>query len=129
MVKTLPANAGDTVLIPGSGRAPSLGEGNGYPLQYSCLGNPMDRGAWQATVHGVARVRHNCNPKFLIYPSPTPLSSVFHFPVCADRLLLDQNPSKIRMTSSTKRNGFLQDLSPPNCDYSGRLSLTQKKET
>ena len=40
-------------LIPGSGRF--LGEGNGYPLQYSCLRNPMDRGAWQATFHGVAK--------------------------------------------------------------------------
>ena len=37
----------------------SPGEGNGNPLQYSCLENPMDRGAWQATVHGVTRVRHN----------------------------------------------------------------------
>ena len=46
-------NAGDVGLIPGSGRFP--GEGNGYPLQYSCLGNPMDRGAWQATVYGVAK--------------------------------------------------------------------------
>ena len=45
-------NAGDLGSIPGSGRSP--GEGNGYPLQYSCLENPMDRGAWQATVHGVA---------------------------------------------------------------------------
>ena len=44
-------NAGDLGLIPGSGRSP--GEGNGYPLQYSCLENSMDRGAWQATVHGV----------------------------------------------------------------------------
>ena len=42
-----PANAGDTGLIPGSGRSP--GKGNGDPLQYSCLENPMDRGAWQAT--------------------------------------------------------------------------------
>ena len=42
VVKNLPANAGDTGLIPGSGRSP--GEGNGNPLQYSCLGNPMDRG-------------------------------------------------------------------------------------
>ena len=50
--KNLPANAGDTRSIPGSGRSP--GEGNGYPLQYSCLGNPMDRGAWWATVHKVA---------------------------------------------------------------------------
>ena len=45
-------NAGDTGLIPGSGRSP--GEGNGNPLQYSCLGNPMDREAWWVIVHGVA---------------------------------------------------------------------------
>ena len=49
MVKNLPANAADVGLIPGLGRSP--GEGNGKPLLYSCLGNPMDRGAWQATVH------------------------------------------------------------------------------
>ena len=46
-------NAGDPGLIPGSGRSP--GEGNGDPLQYPCLGNPMDRGTWQATVHGVTK--------------------------------------------------------------------------
>ena len=46
-------NAEDPGLIPGSGR--SLGEGNGNPLQYSCLENSMDRGAWRATVHGVAK--------------------------------------------------------------------------
>ena len=46
-------NAGYPGSIPGSGRSP--GEGNGYPLQYSCLGNPMDRGAWWAIVHGVAK--------------------------------------------------------------------------
>ena len=50
-------DVGDTGLIPGSGRSP--GEGNGYPLQYSCPGNPMERGAWWATVHGVSRVKHN----------------------------------------------------------------------
>ena len=49
-------NARDTGVIPGSGRSP--GEANGSPLQYSCLGNPMDREAWQATVHRVASVRH-----------------------------------------------------------------------
>ena len=43
------SNAADLGLIPGSGRSP--GEGNGNPLQYSCLENPLDRGAWQATVH------------------------------------------------------------------------------
>ena len=52
MVKKLPANIGDMSLISGLGRSP--GEGNGNPLQYSCLGNPMDRGAWWATIHGVA---------------------------------------------------------------------------
>ena len=52
VVKNLAANAGDAVSVSESGRSP--GEGNGNPLQYSCLGNPMDRGAWQATVHGVA---------------------------------------------------------------------------
>ena len=50
MVKNPPANAGAAGLIPGLGRSP--GEGSGKPLQYSCLGNPMDRGAWWATVHG-----------------------------------------------------------------------------
>ena len=54
-IKNLLANAGDPGLIPGSGRSP--GEGNGNPLQYSCLENSMDRGAWQATVHGVAKSR------------------------------------------------------------------------
>ena len=52
-VKCLAYNAGDLGSIPGSGR--SSGEGNGIPLQYSCLKNPMDRGSWWATVHGVAK--------------------------------------------------------------------------
>ena len=54
MVKSLPAMR-DLGSIPGLGRFP--GEGNGYPLQYSCLGNPTNREVWWATVHGVARVR------------------------------------------------------------------------
>ena len=56
VVKNLPVKAGDTRQVSsilGSGRSP--GEGNGYPLQYSCLENSMDRRAWQATVHGVAK--------------------------------------------------------------------------
>ena len=57
MVKKLPANAGDVGLNPGSERSP--GEGNGNPLQSSCLRNPMDRGAWRATVYGGGRVGHN----------------------------------------------------------------------
>ena len=54
-------DSGDGGLIPGSERSP--GEGNGNPLQYSCLKNPMDRGAWWATVHGVVRVGHNLASK------------------------------------------------------------------
>ena len=54
-------NAGDLGSIPGSGRSPE--EGNGNPLQYPCLENSMDRGAWQGTVHGVARVGHNLATK------------------------------------------------------------------
>ena len=53
MVKNLPTNAGDLGLIPGLGRSP--GQGNGNLLQYSYLGNPMDRGAWQAAVGGVTK--------------------------------------------------------------------------
>ena len=53
MVKASAYNAGDPGSILGLGRSP--GEGNGNPLQYSCLENPMDRGAWQAAVHGVAK--------------------------------------------------------------------------
>ena len=51
VIKNLPANTEDMSWIPGSGRYP--GEGIGNPLQYSCLGNPTERGPWQATVHGV----------------------------------------------------------------------------
>ena len=54
--KETACKAGNVGSIPGSGRLP--GEGNGNPPQYSCLGNPMNRGAWQAAVHGLARVRH-----------------------------------------------------------------------
>ena len=52
-VKASACNAGDQGLIPGLGRSP--GEGNGNPLQHSCLENPMDGGAWKATVHGVTK--------------------------------------------------------------------------
>ena len=55
-VKNLPAMQENPGMIPGSGRSP--GEGNGNTLQYSCLPHLMDRGAWQATVHGVTRVGH-----------------------------------------------------------------------
>ena len=54
MVRNMPVKAGDAGSIPGLERSP--GEENGNPFQYSCLGNPMDRGDWQAVVHRVARV-------------------------------------------------------------------------
>ena len=60
-------SAGDPVSIPGSGRFPR--EGNDNPLQYSCLENPMDRGVWWVTVHGVTRVGHDLATK----PPPPPL--------------------------------------------------------
>ena len=66
--KETACSAGDLGSIPGSGRSP--GEGNGNPLQYSCLENPMDKGVWQATAHGVARVGHNLATK-----PPPPLNS------------------------------------------------------
>ena len=56
-VKVSACNSGDLGSISGSGRSP--GEGNGNPHQYSCLENPMDRGAWWATVHGSQRVGHD----------------------------------------------------------------------
>ena len=66
--KEAACNAGDPGLIPGLGGSP--GEGNGNPFQYSCLENPMDKGAWRATVHGVARVGHD-----LVTKPPPPLLS------------------------------------------------------
>ena len=56
-VKTPPADTGDVGSVPGLGRSP--GEGNGNPLQHFCLEDPMDGGAWVATVHGLQRVRHD----------------------------------------------------------------------
>ena len=67
MVKKSASKAGVTGVIPGSERFP--GEGNGNPLQYFCLGNPMDRGAWQGTIHGFTRGRHDLVTK----PPPPPV--------------------------------------------------------
>ena len=61
LIKESACNVGVRGLIPGLGR--SRGEGHGNPLQYSCLANPRDRGAWQATVHGVTRVGHELTTK------------------------------------------------------------------
>ena len=68
VVNNPPANAGEVGSIPGSGKLP--GERNGYPRQYSCLENPMDRGAWQVTVHRFARVRHDLATKQWLNNSP-----------------------------------------------------------
>ena len=72
MVENLPANAGDTRdagLICGPGRSPGVGNGN--PLLYSCLENPMDRGVWQAAVHGVA-----CTPRWKSQSRPSTRTQV-----------------------------------------------------
>ena len=66
LVKNLPPVQKTWLQSPGLGRSPRGGSGN--PLQYSCLENPMDRGAWQATVHGVVRVKHDLATK----PPPPP---------------------------------------------------------
>ena len=70
--KASACNAGNQGLIPGSGRSP--GEGNGNPLQYSCLENPVDRGAWLATVHGVTksqtRLSDNTHPPLRVFIAP-----------------------------------------------------------
>ena len=63
-------NAGDLGLIPGSGRSP--GEGNGYPLRYSCLENSVDRGAWWATVHRGAKIGHDWVTKRLTLWTKSP---------------------------------------------------------
>ena len=67
MVKDLPASAGGAGSIPGSGGSP--GEGNGNPLQSSCLGNHMDRGVWQATAHDVAELDRTVDIGLLIVTS------------------------------------------------------------
>ena len=81
VVKNLPASAGDirdVGSIPGSGRSPGGGRDN--PLQCSCLENPMDRGAWQATVHGITKswIRLNTIIPFLNYSNLCILLSVIH---------------------------------------------------
>ena len=87
MVKNLPAgDEGEMGSIPGSGRSP--GGGNGHPFQHFCLGNPMDRRAWWATVHGVAesqqsmglqRVRHDQATEHILHPLRWMLSTTSFF--------------------------------------------------
>ena len=80
-------NAGDPGLVPGSRRSP--GEGNGNPLQYSCLENPMDRGAWCATVHGVTRVGHNLETKSPLFSNRTYYFHPFLL-ICFNIILVSQ---------------------------------------
>ena len=93
VVKNLPASAGDvrdTGLIPGLGRSPGGGHGN--PLQYSCLENPMERGAWQATVHGVSKSQtqlkwlsvHRLVRQLSLSSSLSPFTNIFGYllPIC-----------------------------------------------
>ena len=88
MVKTSAYNAGDPGSIPGSGRSPA--EGNGNPFQYSCLENPMNGGAQQATVHGVAKsrtqlsdftFRQHIKKRDITMPTKVPLVKAMVFPV------------------------------------------------
>ena len=89
-------NAGDLGSIPGLGRSP--GEGNGNLLQYSCLENPMGRGAWWATVHGVPRVRHDLAnrppPHELIKATVVSGSEILGIPHMAFRHTLNYNKSR-----------------------------------
>ena len=105
VVKNLPANAADVRdkgSIPGLGRSP--GEGNGYPLQYCCLENPMDRGAWRATVYRVAqshmqlkrlsthtchRLRLKCHKTALLFSCK---QRVLSFPTFLSNLATNQSP-------------------------------------
>ena len=88
VVKNLPANAGDTRDLgstPGSGRSPGIGNGN--PLQYSCLENSMDRGVWQAPVHGVTK-------------NQTRLNTHRHLAIPCERRL---SPNKTKVPAPTPR--------------------------
>ena len=115
VVKNLPANAGDVSLIPGSGRSP--GEGNGNPPQYSCLRNPMDRGAWGGyTPWCCKRVGHNLGTK-----EPQIMNFNFLYLICSDhkRFLLWWNKILIswqdKKKLSTKFSLCIRlDLFPPS---------------
>ena len=95
VVKTLPASEGD-VGSPESGR--SGGGGNGHPVQYACLENPMDRGAWRATVHGVARVGHDgaCAQGPSITDSPGEVCFLTCVPIHRRVSTVTSRPEKLR---------------------------------
>ena len=87
LVKNPPASAGEAGSIPGLGRSPGGGHGN--PLQYSCLGNPMDRGVWWATVHGVAKesdTTEQINSSSSNWVPQPSITASFHAPVPFQKL-------------------------------------------
>ena len=112
-VKTT-CNAGDPGLIPGPGR--SLGEGNGYQLHYSCLENPMDKGAWQATVHGVARSQHNW---VLTFPCLCMVESLHCSPETTMTLLISCIPVKNKKLKKENQTimGFSSSFLGSWCEY------------
>ena len=106
-VKASARNAGDLGSIPGSGRSP--GEGNGNPLQYSCLENPMDREAWWATVHGVAKSR-------------TRLSDFTHRPARRTQIC-KQFQVFLRMWSNRRIDPFLPKVQFGTVTLGGKATL------
>ena len=92
MVEVSAYNVGDRGSIPGSGRSP--GEGNGNPLQYSCLGNPIDREVWWATVHGVAKSRTQLNGFTFTFKESQIFPNLFLLAVLVTEVQLDSK-SKI----------------------------------
>ena len=120
MVKNLPANAGDVGSVPGLARSPGVGNGN--PLKYSCLENPMDRRAWRATVYQVVKSRtgQNAHTKFTQATAPKAQEAVLQLPMGA---LQDSN--KVRGRHSLKRaaacqKGPLQQALTPESGWKRR---------
>ena len=124
-------NVGDPGSIPGSGRSP--GEGNGNPLQDSCLENPMDRGAWWATVHGVAKSRTQLSDfTHSLYTVP-----LFHYKpkvFCNLKMKTHQCPSHVflllcSVTKSCLTLGNRMDCSLPGSSVCGIFLLSKEKKT
>ena len=104
LVKNLPGNAGDIRDMgstPGSGRSP--GEGHGSPLQYSCLENLRDKGAWQATVHGVITVARMQHSQELLY------STVICDPETHVQFLTNVVSSELSQSDAAKAKKYPQD--------------------
>ena len=122
-------NTVDLSLIPGLGRCP--GEGNGYPLQCSCLGNPMDKGAWQAAVHGVTTVRHD------LVTSPPPPGCKENFPrwLWERRFLtglrdpLKANPPLFRWWNTEDISGTSAAILPPWENMTRKKAERRKEST